>query len=391
MAADPSHALASFLDGWVESGAVTAAFALVATRDRTVWSGGAAASGASPARSPGRPTASSLFDAASLTKPWMATLALALDQEDALALGATLGEVWPGCSASLADTVLEDLLRHRAGFAPWTPLYHRCRRAEQVERLLASGALLERVSSPAAPVAVRYGDLDFVTWGIVAERRLGTDLADLLRRFVLEPLGARGVAVAPGAGRGVLPCTCDTDREVELAAQQGLRIARRGPPALGEPQDGNARFLGGLGAHAGLFVSAEDVLKLGREWLMALDGRGRLLRRESVRRALAGSGEYALGWARRRVKGTAGPALSRASFGHVGFTGPSLWIDPDAGAVHVLLAHRRDAASALNPARRRFHALATAAVESGGRRAGAKLAPPPRRRARPRAAARPQR
>jgi CubicO group peptidase (beta-lactamase class C family) len=292
-----------------------------------------------------------LFDAASLTKPFMATLALRLDGAAKLPITTRIDELWRDHDPALGRRSLEDLLRHRSGLAAWTPLYRRCRSTADVEGLLLSGALLEtRVE--------RYSDLDYMLWGLAAERALGADLALLLDRFVLEPASIEGVVAAPGVRQGVIACRCDTEREVELAAVQGLRIARRGAPSLGEPQDGNARFLGGLAAHAGLFVDAEAILGLGRQWLRAVDTGTRFLQRGATRRALGGRGEYALGWARRRVRGSAGRALSASSFGHVGFTGTSLWIDPETGRINVLLAHRRRAGSAINQARRRFHALA---------------------------------
>src|SRR6185503_3294150 len=113
---------------------------------------------------------------------------------------------------------------------------------------------------------------------------------ELLRRHLLEPASIAGVAVRPGPRPEVVPCRCDNAREVELAAQQRLRVARRGPPTPGEPQDGNARFLGGLAGHAGLFVSAEATLALAREWLRATTaaGNGGLLRRRDAAGALAG-------------------------------------------------------------------------------------------------------
>jgi CubicO group peptidase (beta-lactamase class C family) len=346
MAVDAEGALESFLEEWIASGEVTAVFALVASARRTLWCGGAAARGSTA------PTARSLFDAASLTKPWMATLALRLDAARELPLATAIDALWPECDPALGRRVLADLLRHRSGLAAWTPLYRRCRSRQQAERLLLSGALMESAIE-------RYSDLDYILWGFAAERALGGDLAELLRRFVLEPAAIDGVAVAPGARRDVVACRCDTDREVELAAAQGLRIARRGAPARGEPQDGNARFLGALAGHAGLFTSAEASLALARLWLRACERGTRLLPSDSVRRALGGRGEYAMGWARRRLRGSAGRALSASSFGHVGFTGTSLWIDPRAGRVHVLLAHRRAPGSPLNVARRRFHALAS--------------------------------
>jgi CubicO group peptidase (beta-lactamase class C family) len=367
MRTDPAAGLESFLDRWVAEGEVTAAFGAIATPSRMIWSGAAAAAGS------GVPSASSLFDAASLTKPWIATLALALDASGELALDTPVEAVWPRCAEALARRTLLDLLRHRAGFVPWAPLYRRCRSRAAVEELLLGGELVEpapirgpRAAGRSRPLQ-RYSDLDYLLWGFAAERRAGSDLATLLRRAVLEPLGVRGVEAAPGARPDVVPCRCDNAREVELAAALGLRVARRGPPSPGEPQDGNARFLEGRAGHAGLFVTGEAMAALGREWLAAWNGGGALLGASAVRGALGGRGEYALGWARRRARGSAGPSLSSTAFGHVGFTGTSLWIDPERAAVFVLLAHRRVASGQLNPARRAFHALTAALVDARAR------------------------
>jgi CubicO group peptidase (beta-lactamase class C family) len=383
MPADTAAALERFPPAWVESGEVTAVFAAVATPGGTVWSGAASRDGEP------RPSSRSLFDAASLTKPWIATLALRLAAAGGLALATRVGEVWPGADARLATRSLRDLLAHRAGLAAWTPLYRRCRSRQAVERLLVSGSQCAgaeaaparraarrrgspRSSAPPRPGSeAAYSDLDYILWGLAAERRLGRPLADLLRRELLAPLGIDGVEVAPGNRSDVVRCHCDNGREVALAAAQDVRVSRRPPPHRGEPQDGNARFLGGLAGHAGLFVSAEAMLALGRGWLGALSGDARMVDPAWAEGALAGSSAYALGWARRRVAGSAGPALPASAFGHIGFTGSSLWIDPDRGAMYLLLAHRAVAEGSLQAARRRFHALAAAHVGAAVRTGGA--------------------
>jgi CubicO group peptidase (beta-lactamase class C family) len=86
------------------------------------------------------------------------------------------------------------------------------------------------------------------------------------------------------------------------------------------------------------------------------------LEREAVAAALDGGGPFALGWWRRRYRGGGGPALSPGSFGHTGFAGGSLWIDPERSRVYVLLAHRVDPAGDMNRWRRRFHAAAERAL-----------------------------
>ena len=346
MARVGSSELESYLRRWASSGEVTVAAAASTTAGRPVlrasWPQHSA-----PERQ--------LFDAASLTKPFVATLAVQLAAAGRLPLELEIGEVWCGCASALARRRLGDLLRHRSGLIPWAPLYRRCRGRAGVDRLLRSGELL----GAARPV---YSDLGYIAWGFLAEEALGEGLRDLLERWVTRPLRLISVEVLPGARDDVVPCLCDNRAEVELAGALGVRVAPRPGPAIGEPQDGNARFLGGLAGHAGLFVGLDAVVRLGKVWLAAATGREGPLSAGVVRDALSGRGEYALGWARRRVRGSAGGALSPTSFGHTGFTGTSLWIDPERRRVHALLAHRSSALGDLNPARRRFHDLVQPAI-----------------------------
>lgn len=328
-------------------GTFTAVSARVASRSAVVWSATAPA-GPGGGRRAAAIKPSTCFDLASLTKPYVATLALALDRRGALPLALPIGETFPGAAPRLARRTLEDLLRHRAGLQPWMPLYRRCRDGAGALRLLLTETVL------GAPPGT-YSDLGFILWGFAAERTLGQPLRELLLREVLRPLHIEArVGAVPGAARDVAPCRLDRQRERELAAQLGIAVARGKAPARGEVQDGNARFLGGLAGHAGLFAPVDGVLALAREWLRPEV----LLTRRQVERALAGTGPYALGWARRRVRGSAGPALAPSSFGHAGFTGGSEWIDPERERIFVWLGHRRSASSDLNAWRRRFHALA---------------------------------
>ncbi len=339
-------ALAAFLSRLTDSGVLAA----------SAWIGdprGAfsrAASGMTRPRAGESVDPGTRFDIASLTKPFTATLALALDQTGELPLATRLGDLRPVPHTRAARCTLEALLRHRSGLIAWAPLETISpRRSEVLERLLQAD--LWRSSAPV------YSDLGYILWALNAERALGRSFADLLREHVLEPLGI----AAADSGRGVDPVATSPlprVRERELARALGLALSRdAGPPTGGRPQDGNARFLGGLAGHAGLFANADAVAALACEWLAP----SRILARASRDRALAGpAGDYALGWARRRVRGSAGPTLSSRSFGHTGFTGGSVWADPERRVCAVLLAHRRALDGDMNPWRREFHRLAVA-------------------------------
>jgi CubicO group peptidase (beta-lactamase class C family) len=326
-----------FLDSLLATGTATAAAAVVGTADEILWEG---AAGATP---------ETRFDYASLTKPITATLALALDAEGTLPLSTRIGEVWSAAHPELARRTMSDLLRHRSGLVAWAPFYHLCRSREEALSLLLRGDLLGNKRRPV------YSDPDFLLYGMAAEAATGKPLAELVQSRVLGPLGMTSVEPAPGDRPDVAVSRMDTDKEVELAAKSGLAIEPLGPPPAGMPQDGNARFLigSGLTGHAGLFGTARGLWKLGAEWAAPR----RLLKREAVAKALTGR-PFLLGWWRRTLRGSAGPALPPGSFGHTGFAGGSLWIDPENSRVLVLLTHRTEPSGDMNRWRRRFHSLA---------------------------------
>lgn len=339
----------AFLDELISTGTATAAAALVGTADEILWEG--AAGEARPGQPVGPET---VFDFASLTKPFTGTLALALDAEGSLPLKTKIGRIWPEANPRLARRPVEDLLRHRSGMASWLPLYHLCRSREEILPLLLGE---DRMRQSRRAV---YGDMDLLLYGLAAEAVTGEPYARLLRSRVLDPLGL-SVEPPPGDRPDVAVCRMDTDKEVELAVRQGLDIPLQGPPPAGMPQDGNARFLvsrGGmdaLPAHAGLFGRARDLWRLGAEWLEPRS----LLKQEATAAALTGR-PFHLVWWRRTREGSAGPALPPGSYGHTGFAGGSLWIVPEERRVLVLLTLRTQPSSDMNAWRRRFHALAGA-------------------------------
>lgn len=349
-----SDGLEAFLEESVRSRIVSSAVALVGTAEEIEWEGAAG-----EARKGVPAEVSTRFDFASLTKPFTATLALVLDHEGTLPLKAKIGEVWPEAHRELARRRLSDLLRHRSGLAGWTPLYHRCRSVDEAFELI-----LQAEDLPGAKAGT-YSDLGYMLWGAAAERRTGKPLAELLHSRVLDPLGLSSIEASPGDRPDVARSFMGTGKEIELAANAGFTVPDLGPPPIGSPQDGNARFLVGLGlrggalGHAGLFGGARDVWRLGSEWLAP----GRLLKQVSVDAALRGRGPFALGWWRRRLRDSTGRALSPTAFGHTGFAGTSLWIDPERRRVFVLLGSRLDPATDVNRWRRSFHTVAVRALK----------------------------
>ena len=292
----------------------------------------------------------SLLDLASLTKLLTATLALRLHSEGMLPLDRPLGEL-TDCNPSLRPLKPEDLLRHRSGLAAWRPLSICVPQRDDVLEWL----LRTEVSS--APQEI-YSDLGYILWGRLAERLLDESLESLLSRFVLSELDDADLGLASDLSR-VVACTCDNGLEVALASELGIEMPPSAGPDLGEPQDGNARFLGGLSGHAGVFGSARALCSFARYWHRALRGAEPSLSRDLASRAIESPGSHSLGWAQ-PAAWSLDDVLPRGAIGHLGFAGSSFWLDPQAETTFVFLAHRTSPFSDLGPLRREFLTLAAA-------------------------------
>ena len=356
------EALDGFLDGLTRPvGVASAAEALVASSSEILYRRAAGF------RVGGEPLCPGMrFDAASLTKPWMATLGLVLDQAGVLPLSTLLAEIFESPAlargAHTRGVSLDQLLRHTSGIAAWAPLAVRLGKRHVVPEALVSFLLSDdlwasRNEESASPAGSLYSDPGYILWGLAVEKATGRRLGALLDSQVCVPLGVASLGALAADPPAPVECRLDNGREVELAAEQGLELSPQRSFHLGVPQDGNARALGELCGHAGLFLTTDEQLVLGREWLRP----GRVLNVAARDRALAGAGGHALGWARWSADGSSGPALSKSSFGHTGFTGGSLWIDPESDRLFVLLAHRLSSRIDFNPFRREFHRLAAVA------------------------------
>jgi len=331
-----------------------------------------------PARGAGAPIAavgpSTWFDLASLTKPLVTTtLMLQAAREGRVCLDGRLEDHLPEArNTAIGRASLLQLLSHTAGLPAWLPLYALARPSTALSCLCA----IEPASPPGE--RVEYSCLGFILLGILLERALDTPLEEAFVARALRPLGLEAEL---GFRPGRLACTdlaegaIEPDAERLMVREKGLDPDLVPRMELGMPDDGNARFLGGVAGNAGLFGTARGTLALARHllgWLLAdysgEEQAGILTVAEMKLATLPHSpqGDPAhrgLGWQLAPSVGcSAGPGLSAASFGHTGFTGASLWIDPFRGLVAVLLANRNHPTHRgvnLHPLRRRFHSILT--------------------------------
>jgi CubicO group peptidase (beta-lactamase class C family) len=280
-----------------------------------------------------------LFDLASLTKPMTAVAIARAGIDPATPLGSLVAEARGTASERVS---LELLLAHRAGLAGHRSLYAPLVRGEAV---VVPAALREAADArrpeaagevPAEGFGPLYSDLGYVLAGEALARAVGArDAGEAIARLVLEPLGAANHAgtVRDLRARGVDGPFAPTED-----------VAWRGGVISGAVHDENAWALTGHGGsgHAGIFGTVGAVVAFGVAVLEGLEGRGPL-------------GDRSLAWlVRERAGGTlragfdgksdvgssAGARLGLRSFGHLGFTGTSVWMDPDAKVVAALLTNR---------------------------------------------------
>jgi CubicO group peptidase (beta-lactamase class C family) len=222
---------------------------------------------------------------------------------------------------------VRDLLTHTSGLPAWRPLYKETTSPEAA-RALAIATALDTLPG----VRMVYSDLGAIILGQIVERVSGEKLDEYLARHVFGPLGMTSTRYRPGAD--VLPRVAPT--EYDPWRQRQIR---------GEVHDENAFALGGISGHAGLFSTAHDVVRFCRMYLNggALGG-VRIVKPETIRRFItvqdSSVSNRALGWETPNGTNSAGHLLTRPAFGHTGFTGTSIWVDPSRDLFVILLTNR---------------------------------------------------
>ena len=281
-----------------------------------------------------RPDERTLWDLASLTKVvGMTTAMMQLVEQDRVELDAPVVRYLPEFAGEGKEGVtIRHLLTHSSGLPSWRPLYKEAMAADTAVAIVLATPL---DTVPAARMV--YSDLGAILLGKVVERVSGEALDAYLARHVFGPLGMTSTMYRPDASlRGRIAPT-----EFDPWRQRHIR---------GEVHDENAFMLGGVSGHAGLFSTAADLARFARMMLAGgtLDG-VRILRPSTIAQFTAvqdpGLSHRALGWETPSGRNSAGHRMSARAFGHTGFTGTSMWMDPEAGVFVILLTNR------VNPSR----------------------------------------
>lgn len=319
-----------------------------------------------------------IYDLASLTKVLVTGLLCAkLIERGEIKLNDAVGYYFAGFqTAEKRHLTIRDLLTHVSGFAAWKPFYFlldelRRKNKDTNPKAEALGAIaLEDLQNDPRTI-VRYSDFNFLILGFLLERLYGLDLAEIARREIFEPLKLEKTSFNPSFPREqIAACEFGNIYEMQTCLEMGYEI--QNPQAIfrsrliwGEVHDGNCFYLGGATGHAGLFSTAGEVFKIARQFL---SGSTDLLKPEtcnlfktnftknlnearSVAFELAATKDSTASW-----------VLAENSFGHLGFTGTSLWVEPETERIFILLTNRTHCPLPfvnINSTRRHFHEMAS--------------------------------
>ncbi len=274
-------------------------------------------------------TVKSIFDLASLTKVVATTsIAMILYERGLLDLEAPVTAIIPefaGDDACRHEVTLRMLLAHSSGLPAYEKLFQ-CTKTR--DELLQAAFATCLTAAPGA--RAEYSDIGFIILGVILEHLADESLDIFCQREVFGPLGMTHTTFNPApALKGSIPPTAD-DRNFRHRVIQG------------EVQDENASVLGGIAGHAGLFSTPEDLAIFAHA---ILNGGHPILRSTTVdlfsRRESSPEGtSRALGWDTPSAPSQSGRYFSSRSFGHLGYTGTSLWIDPEREASITLLTNR---------------------------------------------------
>lgn len=271
--------------------------------------------------------AETVFDIASLTKPVAtATMAMILYERGLLDLDAPASTVVTELVANPDSRAQQMTFRMLLAHASGMPAHARLFESAQGEEVFRAACRLPLTAAPGS--RAEYSDIGFIVLGKALERLAGEDLDLFCRREIFSPLGMiRTMFKTPAAIRSSIPPTRDDPQHGKIQ---------------GAVDDENACAMGGVAGHAGLFSTARDLAIFAN---CLLNGGSPLFRPDVVslftsRQNLPADSSWGLGWDTPTPPSSSGKYFSAGSYGHLGFTGTSLWLDPSRHLAIALLTNR---------------------------------------------------
>ncbi|NNE67947.1 MAG: serine hydrolase [Pyrinomonadaceae bacterium] len=365
-----THELNDFLLEEIEKGSFPSAVYLVACGDKIIAEGALGRAVETPEEISA--DISTIYDLASLTKPLVTGLltGILIDQGELTPETRVASIIEEFATVQNEGLDVGDLLLHTSGFQAWRPFYLFDDGAPANECVLKQ--IVESNLEYQRGTKVVYSDFNFILLGFLIEKITGMRLDEAARKFIFAPLSLNKTGFCPG----------DTEKREIAASEKGNQYEKnmcrelfpsetenarfRERIVWGEVHDGNCFYMGGVAGHAGLFSTAGETFKIAQQFLPSTTS---LLSTGTCKSfahgltpALNQSRSFAFQMAE-TPDSTAGTRMSGGSFGHLGFTGTSLWIDPDSNRFNLLLTNRthnrKPPFADLAVIRRKFNDLAT--------------------------------
>jgi serine-type D-Ala-D-Ala carboxypeptidase len=332
-----------------------------------------------PERSPMK--LDTVFDLSSLTKALATSVAvMMLARDGKFRLDDRVTRFFPDFGVHGKTTItFRHLLAHCSGLAAWRPLYERIAEIERNGRInfMASyGAKefayeqvhRETLEAPPGTKAI-YSDLGFILLGETIERVASVALNRFCRDKLFRPIGLKST--------GFVDISLARSRRLEpvpdmFAATEECPTRKR--ILVGEVDDENAYAMGGVAGHAGLFAPAREVDRIAAELIASYAGRSeyvpqKIIREFWIRDTTVEGSTWALGWDTPSPEGSSsGHHFTLNSVGHLGFTGTSIWIDPEREIAVTMLTNRvhpKRQNQAIRELRPQIHDLIMEAINGG--------------------------
>jgi len=272
------------------------------------------------------------------------------------------------------DTYILELLTHYSAYQAWKPFYLLIEKQVNDRRKEILNLIANRIPAQFEPPVI-YSDLNFIMLGGLLEKFYGKRLDEIARDEIFEPLNLQNTFYNPPKElrKQVAASEKGNEYEKQICIEQGFDVSKydwREHQIWGEVHDGNCYFMNGISGHAGLFSTAEETFKIARQFLAE---ETTLLKPEtckSFRTNFTESHNEARSIAFQLAAtkdSTASEFLAKDSFGHLGFTGTSLWVEPETRRIFILLTNRTHARELpfenINSVRRKFHEFAVKCLD----------------------------
>ena len=360
-----SKELSTFLQSRIEAKDYPSAVYLVAEKGAVVFTDALGFAVVEPERI--EASSETIYDLASLTKPLVAGLLCAkLIENGEMRLSDKLSHYFKEFDTNEKQAItLENLLTHTSGFQAWKPFYLIANLKSEILSLIAAEPLENLPSEK-----VVYSDLNFLTLTVLLENFYGEAIDEIAKKEIFAPLNLQNTFYNPPQElqKRIAASEKGNEYERQMCIEKGYDVEKyqwREQQIWGEVHDGNCYFMNGVSGHAGLFSTAFETFKIAQQFLAnqttLLKPETCALFRTNFTPNLNEARSIAFQLAETKDS-TASNSLSKDSFGHLGFTGTSLWIEPETRRIFILLTNRTHARELpfanINATRRRFHELA---------------------------------